>query len=199
MMKTEMLRELDQDCNSLRNLKEEKLIDEKLKTVIDRIISRFEGMKPVFSKFIDSAIAISNDNPDAERISLVYQTYISRKIRLDTADNEEIDRLLGSINKEYKIELQRQIVLPEKEYDKLPGNWLVECKSSFHFYDDGKINIKIDGEEINGTWSRDKYSLSIELENGEKLEYEILQINSNILQLQPDIPNSPPIGLCRSK
>jgi hypothetical protein len=79
MMKTEMLRELDQDCNSLRNLKEEKLIDEKLKTVIDRIISRFEGMKPVFSKFIDSAIAISNDNPDAERISLVYQTYISRK------------------------------------------------------------------------------------------------------------------------
>ena len=198
-MKTEMLRELDQDCNSLRNLKEEKLIDEKLKTVIDRIISRFEGMKPVFSKFIDSAIAISNDNPDAERISLVYQTYISRKIRLDTADNEEIDRLLGSINKEYKIELQRQIVLPEKEYDKLPGNWLVECKSSFHFYDDGKINIKIDGEEINGTWSRDKYSLSIELENGEKLEYEILQINSNILQLQPDIPNSPPIGLCRSK
>ena len=199
MMKTEMLRELDQDCNSLRNLKEEKLIDEKLKTVIDRIISRFEGMKPVFSKFIDSAIAISNDNPDAERISLVYQTYISRKIRLDTADNEEIDRLLGSINKEYKIELHRQIVLPEKEYDKLPGNWLVECKSSFHFYDDGKINIKIDGEEINGTWSRDKYSLSIELENGEKLEYEILQINSNILQLQPDIPNSPPIGLCRSK
>ena len=202
MMKTEMMRELDQDCNSLRNLKEEKLIDEKLKTVIDRTISRFEGMKPVFSKFIDSIIGIRDanpDNPDAERIKQVYQTFITSKMMLETADNEEIDRLFGSINKEYKIELQRQIIIPEKEYDKLPGDWMVECKSVFHFFNDGKVKITIGGEEVNGTWSRDKYTLSLDLENGEKLEYEILQINSNILQLQPDIANSPPIGLCRSK
>ena len=202
LMKTEMMRELEQDCNSLRNLKEEKLLDEKLKTVIDRTISRFEGLKPAFTAFIDSALSIRNanpENPDTSRINRAYRSFINTKMRLDTADNQEVDRLLAAVNKEYHLELKREEIRPEKDYNQLPGNWTIECKINLELGEDGKVTVKLDGESINGTWKRDDDLLKLNLDNGEKLDYIILQISNTVMTIMPDLPDSTPLGVCRVK
>lgn len=202
LMKTEMIRELDQDCNSLRNLKEEKLLDEKLKTVIDRTISRFEGMKPVYAAFMDSAMAIKKDNPqspDTARINRAFRNFVNIKMRLDTADNQEVDRLLAAVNKEYHLELKREEIIPEKDYTQLPGNWNIECKIELGLAADGMVTVTLEGESINGKWKREDDILKLDLENGEKLEYQILQISNTILRILPDLPDSAPLGACRAK
>ncbi|MBS1760989.1 MAG: lipocalin family protein [Bacteroidetes bacterium] len=201
-MKNELIRELDQDGNSLRNLKEESLIDQKIKTVIDRTIGRMEGLKPVFKNFFDSLSVILKDNPenpDVARTTKISQDFFSTKERLDTADNAEIDRLLSEINKEYKLNLTRIEVKPEINFNQLPGKWNVECKFKIEFNTDGKVSVIFDSETINGKWSRTNDRLTVTLDNGENIQYYILQLNETVLRLQQNETGSFPIGACRER
>jgi hypothetical protein len=199
-MKNELLRELEQDCNSLRNLKDEKLVDEKMKTILDRTISRFNGLRPAFQSYFDSVIVLENLQPDAEkaiRLQKVYDEFSSTKNRLDTADAAEISKLLSDINKKYKLSLEQEEVVPEINYDQLSGEWNLECTMRMKFSDDGKVAVTINDEVINGTWKRKGDVITLTLDSDEILNYTILQLNDHFLRIQADTPGSQVLGACR--
>lgn len=199
-MKNELLRELEQDCNSLRNLKDEKLVDEKLKTVIDRTISRFNGMKPVFESYFDSIAVLKNitdttvRNP---RLKKAYDDFNTVKNRLDTADDDEIDRLLGAINDKYELKLKTESLEPEVNYSLLPGHWKVECTFEMNFTDDKKVTLTLEGETINGTWELNDNELTLNLDDGEILKYFIQVLSDKFLKIQAEGSGQPALGGCR--
>jgi hypothetical protein len=197
-MKNEIVRELEQDCNSLLNVKGGQNVDEKMKTVIDRTISRFNSLKPLFQTFFDSILVIQSlpDAEKAKRAQHIYKEFIDSKTRFDTVDKGEITQLLSDINKKYNLSLKEEEIVPELDFSKLPGKWKIECLVDVDLRNDGTITWAQKDKSFTGTWKRSNDRLIIKLETGEQMEYSILELNSSYMKIQ--LANSlVPYGACR--
>lgn len=199
-MKNEIIREIEQDRNSLLNLKEETLIDQRLKTIIDRTIGWMDGMKINFINFFDSLVVLKKEDPenkDAARVNSIMSNFYKTKERIDTIDDVEIKRLLSEINKEYKLNLEEKEYEPEVDFNSLPGNWLIECTNKLQLFPDGKLALINNGVTTNGSWSRKNYTLNISLATGENYNYIIEMLDNTLLRLMPQTEGGFPIGACR--
>jgi hypothetical protein len=197
-MKNEIVRELEQDCNSLLNIKGGQYVDEKMKTIIDRTISRFTSLKPLFQAFFDSVFILQSlpDTQKAIRSNKVYTYFRDSKTRIDTVDQKEIDELLGDINKKYKLSLAEPEIKPELNFSKLPGKWKIECLVEVEFNDDGTLTWTEGENVITGTWDRISDRLTIKLHSDQKFVYTILELNDNFMRIQ-EVNSIVPYGACR--
>lgn len=200
-MKNEITRELEQSCNSLQNIKDGELVDEKMKTIIDRTVSRFNSLKPLLQSYFDSAIVIKTIADTAEkarRAAVVHEEFTSSKTRVDTVDQREIDRLLADINKKYDLALKEETIELRKDFSLLPGKWNVECFLTAEFKKDGSL-VWIEGENVfEGSWKRKKDLLIINLDTGQRFEYSIIELNDNFMKWR--VPGTEmPIGACRKQ
>lgn len=197
-MKNEITRELEESCNSLRNIKDGDLIDEKMKTIIDRTISRFNSLKPLLQTFFDSAIVLKQ-LPDSEKVvrsKVVNSDFTSAKTRIDTVDQREIDRLLADVNKKYNLTLKEASIELGKDLSLLPGKWNIECVVTAEFMKDGSL-IWTEGENIfEGTWKRKDDILTIHLNTEQEFIYRIAELNNSFMKLEV-AGSSIPMGACR--
>jgi hypothetical protein len=184
-MKNEMLRELEHDCGSLRNLKEDVNIDEKMKSLIDRIIDQFNDLKPVYTIFYDS-LSYIKQLPDSEQIFIInriQQNLFKQKDFIQTRDTGDVNNYLRDINKKYKTKLAFKNIEPEYEVDALVGKWKVGCTVQLQFNQDGSIRWT-EGENVfKGKWVRDGNELTIHLNNNQEFRYIISEISKKILFL----------------
>jgi hypothetical protein len=197
-MKNEIVRELEQDCNSLINIKSGQYVDEKMKTIIDRTVSRFNSLKPLFQTFFDSVLVLQSlpDSEKASRSKNIYKDFGESKTRIDTVDQQEINELLADLNNKYKLRLAEKKIDPELNFPKLPGKWKIECIVEVAIMDDGTLTWK-EGENIfNGNWKRTGDQLSIKLDTNQQFEYTILELNDKFMKIQADDAVAP-FGACR--
>lgn len=198
-MKNEISRELDQSCNSLRNLKDGDLIDEKMKTIIDRTISRFNSLKPLLQTYFDSAIVLKTIIDTAEkakRAAVVHEDFTSSKTRIDTVDQREIDRLLAEVNKKYTLTLKEEPIELGRNLSLLAGKWNIECVVIVEFMKDGSLIWTEEENVFEGSWKRDHNILTIKLDTDQEFYYKIVELNETFMKLQS--PGSKiPLGACR--
>ena len=197
-MKNEIVRELEQDCNSLLNIKGGQYVDEKMKTIIDRTISRFNSLKPLFQSLFDS-IVVFQSLPDSEKLARstnIYKNFNETKTRIDTVDQREIDQLLADINKKYKLSLTEEGIELELDYTKLPGKWKIECLVDVEFRTNGTITWTEKENVFTGTWNRTGERLTIKLGSNQKLEYNILELHDKFMKIKADSAVVP-FGACR--
>lgn len=199
-MKNELIRELEENCNSLRNIKGNQYVDEKMKTIIDRTISRFNSLKPLFLNFFDSInIIISKNLPESERVTRsknIYKEFNDSKVRIDTVDYQEIIRLLADINSKYKLSLEREEIEEKLSFSNLPGKWKIECLVVVEFKPDGKMTWTEGENTFVGTWLRIDEKLNINLNTDQQFEFIIKKLNDSFMKLE--VEDSPVLyGACR--
>ncbi|MEK7226500.1 MAG: hypothetical protein AAB221_12585, partial [Bacteroidota bacterium] len=200
-MKNEIARELDQSCNSLRNLKDGDLIDEKMKTIIDRNISRFNSLKPLLQSFFDSAIVLKTITDTAEKVkrgAAVHEEFTSSKTRIDTVDQREIDRLLADLNKKYNLALKEEPIELGKNLSLLPGKWNIECVVTVEFRKDGSLTWTEEENIFEGSWQRKDDILTIRLDTEQEFIYRIAELNNSFMKLEV-AGSSIPLGACRKQ
>lgn len=182
-MKNEMLRELEHDCSSLRNLKEDINIDEKMKSVIDRIIDQFNDKKPMYTTYFDSLI-YAKQQPQSDQIAIalrLQQTLFKQKDFVQTRDTSDINNYIRDINKKYKIKLAFKEPEPEFDPDALVGKWKMECAADLQFNEDGTI-IWTEGENVfKGKWKREGAELTINLDTNQEFRLSISQLSKKML------------------
>lgn len=198
-MKNEIARELDQSCNSLRNIKDGDLIDEKMKTIIDRNISRFNSLKPLLQTYFDSAIVLKTITDTTEKIkraAVVHEEFKNSKTRIDTVDQREIDRLLAEVNKKYNLALKEEPIELGKDLSLLPGKWNIECVVTVEFMKNGSLTWTEEENVFEGSWERNDDILTIKLDTGQEFYYKIVELNGTFMKLES--PGSKiPLGACR--
>jgi hypothetical protein len=197
-MKNEIVRELEQDCNSLLNVKGGQYVDEKMKTIIDRTVSRFNSLKPLFQSFFDSVVVLQS-LPDEEKVARsknIYKDFGESKTRIDTVDQQEINQLLDDINKKYKLDLAEKKIDLELNYTKLPGKWKIECIVEVEFNNDRTLTWKEGKNIFNGTWHITDDRLKIKLDTSQQFEYTIMELNDKFMKIQSD-DAAVPFGACR--
>jgi len=200
-MKNEIARELDQSCNSLRNIKDGDLIDEKMKTIIDRNISRFNSLKPLLQTYFDSAIVLKTITDTAEktkRAAVVHEDFTSSKTRIDTVDQREIDRLLADVNKKYNLTLKEEPIELGKDLSLLAGKWNIECIVTVEFMKGGSLTWTEEENVFEGNWKRNGDIITIKLDTDQEFYYKIVELNEAFMKLQ--LPGSKiPLGACRKQ
>ena len=181
-MKKEMVRELDMYSGNLKNIKQDKSVDDKLLSVIDRIVQQFTDEKPLYENYFDS-ITIIKGLPESTRTEIVtsFQERFLHKIAiLQTKDTSEIISYLNDINKQHKTSLK--LDLPKLEVDPtlLVGKWRIECTFDIAFYKDNTLLWTESPNEFPGKWTLKDKELRINLDNGQVFDFVLLELNRKI-------------------
>ncbi len=185
-MKAELIRELEQNCNSLKNLKEDGDIDEKMKSIIDRNFQKFTDLKAFYGSFFDSLIAQRTHMTGNDLVvgsQKLQRNGLKRKEFIETRDDSDINNFLKDINKKYKIDLKQTEEKPEFDASALPGKWKIECSIDMTFNNDGSIVWLQSGTEFDGKWTLKSNNLTINLDNGQVIKYLIAELSKKMLLL----------------
>ena len=182
-MKKEMIRELDIYSGSLKNIKAEKNVDDKLLSAIDRIIQQFTDEKLLYQVFFDSLTLLKDLPLDKQsEISNSMQGRFLEKISvLQTKDTSEISNYLHDINKQHKTSLKLE--MPKLVFDSkaLVGKWRIGCTFDIAFYKDYTLLWTESGNEFPGKWKLTDKNLHINLENGQQFDFILIQLSHKLL------------------
>ncbi|MES1198099.1 MAG: hypothetical protein ABUL41_02370 [Chitinophagaceae bacterium] len=182
-MKNEMLRELDKNSISLRTLKEDKNIDEKMKSVIDRTIDQFNDLKPIYSSYFDS-LTYAKQLPLDDQVTVglrIQQTLFSKAAYIQTRDTGDVNNYLKDINKKFKTKLVFKDIEQEYDISALTGKWKVECSFELDIKKDGTLIWTEKENEFKGKWTLNGKLLTINLDTKQEFRYNIFQISKKIL------------------
>ena len=193
-MKKELSRKIISYANSLRNLKENKTIDEKMLSIIDRYIDRFADMEPLYNQMFDSLAEMKYLAPEVQtsEMARIQEKYIRQIDFVKTRDTLEVNKLLADINKKYKTDFHRRDPVLEYQRDAIVHKWRIGCAYTMDFQASGKMTWEEDGHTFNGSWSIEDipaegggeiHHLTIHLDSNQTFEYNILQATSKILIL----------------
>jgi hypothetical protein len=189
-MKTEMLRELDNNSKSLAGILDDKNLDDGMKTIINRTRDKFSDMHTLYASYFDSVIYL-NTLVKEEQLDLspgLHQRMLDKRKFIERRDDADIKNLLDDINKKYKLELAP--VKDEIQYDKkaLINTWMFGCGLSIRFKEDNTLQWKSKEEDLRGIWVIDdsdpgNRKLDFKLSNGEEFKMVILELNSCYLAI----------------
>jgi hypothetical protein len=182
-MKNELLRELDQMNKSLKNIKEEEGVDEKMKTIIDRTIQMFEDEKPVLEAFYDT-LELYKDVKGQAVLPVnkrAQQTMLSKMSYIQSRDTAEFTRYLDDLNKKYKTKLVLKDFSPEIITKELTGRWEVDCSYIMNIKSNHRITLENGEEQYTGDWSLDDDVFRIDFDDGSVLTYELIQLDRSFM------------------
>jgi hypothetical protein len=184
-MKTEMLRELDNNSKSLEGVLDDKNLDDGMKTIINRTRDRFRDMRALYDVYFDSIIYI-NTLTEEERSNLapgIQERMIDKRKHIEQRDEADIEKLLDDINTKYKLSLAP--ATEELQYDKkaLINKWSLGCGLTIDFRSNNTLEW-INGEQkLTGLWTLDdkdanNRTLDIKLSTGELYKTKLIELNS---------------------
>lgn len=191
-MKKEIIRGLNQNVTSLKNLQKNDKVDEKMQTVIDRAMDQFLAQEPLFTMYYDSSSAILN-YPDEEKLGLstrLQRYFFETKLHIITRDTLEIKALLDDLNRKYKLNMQ----LPKAteavfDYPSLIARWNVGCVIELDFKNNHTLTWMQNQETTTGTWERTGKILNIYLNNNTRYVFEIMEVSQKILTFYEEASN----------
>jgi hypothetical protein len=193
-MRDEMIREFDQVSKSLNNLKNESLIDERMKTILDRTIGTFTDMKPAYQVFFDSMIPLRALPDSVQTGSGVHiQENFSKRIKyIATRDTLEINERLRSMEEDFDVEFGEMKPLYEFEPAVLTRfTWNIECKILMKLHPDGTVSWTQNEKTNTGKWSRRDENLIITLNDGNTYSFTI--VHATLKSMLLAIPGTPSV------
>ena len=197
-MKKEMIRELNNNITSLNAILKSKNLDDIMQTIINRTISKFEDLKPAYSSYFDSVTYLKSLTDEERKVVAtgMQDRFFQRRTFLETRDVKDIQGFLDDLNKKYSLKLTYEEEKIGFEPDALIGKWNIECLFTLTFKKDHTMLWVEGGDEIEGTWSlSDDKMLKMKLDNGQSMEYQILQLEKEYIAIYvPEI--STVVGGC---
>jgi len=182
-MKKELMRELDIYSNSLNNIKNDKDVDDKMLSAIDRIIQQFTDMKPLYEQYFDSILILKTFDLE-KRIELsqpMQMRFIQNLAAIQSKDTSEIVSYLNDVNKRHHSSLKLEMTKLEYDSTALVGKWKIECAADLAFNKDSTINWKEGENEFKGKWSLIDKKLHINLDNGQVFDFILIQLSHKML------------------
>jgi hypothetical protein len=179
-MRDEMIRELEQNCNSLNNLKSEPLVDERMKTVIERFVGMFTDFKPVYREFFDSMIPIKRlpDSSQVEIAAPVQEKFLTKMHFIQLRDTQEVRANLEMMGKEYNTSFDFIPLVDEMDTAVLTQyTWKIECSILMKLNPDKSASWTQYGKKTMGTWNRTGDIVKIRLDDARVIYYKIYMIN----------------------
>ncbi len=184
-MKKELIREMDNNINSLKTLKENKSIDDKMQSLIDRTIQQVNDLKPLYIEYFDSlsyvrSLPIPEQLPQSARIQT---KYLEKFAYVQNRDTIELKNYLRDINKKHKTELALQDREFEFKPELLTRKWKIECAFFIDFKKDGTVEWTEGGNVFKGKWKLDEVEkvVNIKLETDQEFNYPILLLNEKMM------------------
>lgn len=197
-MKTEMLRELNNNNKSLEGILDDKNLDDGMKTIINRTRDKFTDLRTLYELYFDSIIYI-NTLPKEEQLALspgIHERMLDKRRHIERRDDADILKLLEDINKKYKLELAP--AKEELQYDKkaLVNKWTFGCGLTIEFKADNTLQWTSKDEQLNGTWTLDdsdatNRKLDFKLSNGEEFNMALIELNSCYIAIYSEADGMP--------
>lgn len=199
-MKKELMRELDIYSNSLKNIKSDKDVDDKMLSAIDRIIQRFTDMIPLYEKYFDSILILKNFTLE-KRIELsqpMQMRFIQNLATLQTKDTSEIVSYLHDVNERHHSTLKFELTKSEYDSSALVGKWKIECAADLVFNKDSTISWTEGENNFKGKWTLNDKKLHIELDNRQVFDFILIQLSRKML-IYLNTDNNALLSGCKQK
>ena len=199
-MKKELMRELDIYSNNLKNIKNDKDVDDKMLSAIDRIVQQFTDMKPLYENYFDSVLILKKFSEE-KRMELsqpMQMRFIERLATLQTKDTSEIINYLKDVNEQHHTSLKYELTKNEYDPTALTGKWKIECAADLVFNIDNTIRWTEGENSFPGKWTFADKKLNIKLDNGQVFNFIILQLSQKML-IYLNTDNNALLSGCKQK
>jgi len=190
--KKEFLREMDDIKSDISNIKKELNVDNKMLTLVDYSIRDLDGLKDIYSWYLDSAAIFQQlkgklDSSLLQQRSDSCNSVFAREKNLVTRRNEsKADTILRDLSEYYKIDFPPIKGIDKFNPDALIRKWKIERAIDIEFSKDQKAVMKRDGKISHGQWRLIEKTLVIDWNEGIRYVWKIGFLNDRIFSFSEE-------------
>jgi len=199
--KKEFLREMDDIKSDISNIKKELNVDNKMLTLVDYSMRDLDGLKEIYSWYLDSAALYEQLKGKIPDSLLLYRSdscnklFAREKNAVVKRNAGKADTILNDLNRRYKMEFPPIKSINNFHPEALIRKWKIERTIDIEFTKDQKAVMTQNGKTSHGIWKLSEKTLVIEWDEGIRYIWEIQLLNDRILSFSEEgVPGE--MGAC---